>query len=169
MRNVTNNQPAKPDAQEIRRGRPRKPDALTNAQRQAAYRLRQRVASINVTVTKNSNRAHEMQILRVELDQASAAAESHKRQAALLRKQLARAEAELSALKTATAGSDSAPGFEVMLKLLAMACTRKPIKAQLAIRESDVWRNGVAGASGVSDEPMKRVAAALAGTYERSP
>jgi hypothetical protein len=56
-----------------------------------------------------------------------------------------------------------------MLKLLAMACTRKPVKAQLAIRGSDVWRNGVAGASGVSDEQMKRVAAALAGTYASSP
>jgi hypothetical protein len=64
---------------------------------------------------------------------------------------------------SASAGHDSAPGFEVMLKLLAMACKRKPVNAQLAIRESDVWRNGVASASGVSDEQMKRVAAALAG------
>jgi PDZ domain of MCC-2 bdg protein for Usher syndrome len=165
MRNVTNNQPAKPDTEPVRRGRgrPRKPDALTNAQRQAAYRQRQQAASINVTVTKNSDRTREVQGLRAELDRASAAAESHKRQAAVLRKQLARAEAELSALKAATAGNESAPGFEVMLKLLAMACTRKPLKAQLVIRESVVWRDGVSGASGVSDEQMRRVAAALAG------
>jgi len=163
MRNITNNQPAQPDTEPVRRGRgrPRKPDAMTNAQRQAAYRLRQRAASINVTVTKNSDRAHEMEILRAELDQAAAAL--HERQAAVLRKQLARAKAELSDLKAATAGNESAPGFEVMLKLLAMACKRKPVKAQLDIRESDVWRDGVAGASGVSDEQMKRVAAALAG------
>lgn len=53
MRNVTDNQAAKPDAQIKRgRGRPRKPDAMTNAQRQAAYRQRQRAASINATVTE---------------------------------------------------------------------------------------------------------------------
>src|ERR1700693_5095687 len=108
MRNITNNQPAQPDTEPVRRGRgrPRKPDAMTNAQRQAAYRLRQRAASINVTVTKNSDRAHEMETLRAELDQASAAAALHERQAAVLRKQLARAKAELRDQKAATAGND---------------------------------------------------------------
>lgn len=48
------------------------------------------------------------------------------------------------------------PAFEVVPKLLAMACTRKAVKAQLAIRESEVWRTGVARASGVSDKQMKR-------------
>lgn len=165
MRNVTKNQTATPDTAPVRRGRgrPRKPDAMTGAQRQAAYRKRQHAASINVTVTKNDGAAHQMQILPAELDQTSAGAESYKRQAAVLRKQLARAEAELSALKAATASNGDAPDFEVMLRLLVMACARKPVKAQLAIRESDVWRNGVASASGVSDEQMKRVAAALAG------
>jgi len=104
-----------------------------------------------------------MKVLRAERDQVAAAVEMHKRQAAVLRTQLARAEAELNLMKAAAAGNESAPGFEVMLRLLAMACTRKPVKAQLAIRESDVWRNGVASASGVSDEQMKRLAAALAG------
>ena len=94
---------------------------------------------------------------------ADAFAESYKRQASALRKQLARTEAELSTMKAATAGNECSPGFEVMLKLLAMACKRKPVNAQLAIRESDVWRNGVASASAVSDEQMKRIAAALAG------
>lgn len=165
MRNVTINQATTPDTEPVRRGRgrPRKPDAMTGAQRQATYRERQREAGINVTVTKNGDAAHQMQILRAELDQASAGAESYMRQAAVLRKQLARAEAELSALKAATASSGDAPGFEIMLKLLAMACERKPVKAQLAIRESDVWRNGVAGTSSVSDVQMQRIAAALAG------
>lgn len=36
------------------RGRPRKADALTNAQRQAAFRARQKVAGKSVTVTKNT-------------------------------------------------------------------------------------------------------------------
>ena len=49
MRNVTNNETAQSANQESKRGRglPRKPDAMSNAQRQAAYRQRQRAASIN--------------------------------------------------------------------------------------------------------------------------
>jgi hypothetical protein len=155
MRDVTNNMAVKPGAKEARRGhgRPRKPDAMTGAHRQAAYRERLRTASINVTVTKNEGPAHQGQIVR----------ESHERQVSALRNQLAQADAELSALRSATTSSEGAPDFEVMLELLAMACARKPVKAQRAIRESDVWRTGVVGASGVSDEQMKRIAAALAG------
>lgn len=79
MRNVTDNQAAKPDAQVKRgRGRPRKPDAMTGAQRQAAYRERHRATSINVTVTKSappSSEAHdalvqECERLRGDLAQA---------------------------------------------------------------------------------------------------
>jgi hypothetical protein len=40
---------------------------------------------------------------------------------------------------------------------------REPVNAQLVIRASDVWRNGVAGASDVSEEQMKRVVTALSG------
>ena len=150
MRNVTNNKPAKPSKEEVKRGRgrPRKPDAMTNAQRQAAYRQRKNASLINVTVTKNDDARRQMQTLRAELLEA--------------RHALAQLRVERDRL-SASAGHDSAPGFEVMLKLLAMACKRKPVNAQLAIRESDVWRNGVASASGVSNEQMKRVAAALAG------
>jgi len=179
MRNVTNNGTAQAANPETKRGRgrPRKPDAMSNAQRQAAYRQRQRAVSINVTVTKNDGPPHQMQILRAELsearhaltqlrleqEQASAAAESDKREALVLRKRLARAEAALSAVKATPAGNERGPSFEVMLKLLAMACARKPLKAQLAIRESELWRNGVVSASGVSEEQMKQVAAALGG------
>jgi hypothetical protein len=155
MRDVTNNAAPQSETEHVKRGRgrPRKPDAMTNAQRQAAYRQRQRATSINATVTKNEAPADQVQIAR----------ESHERQVSVLRNQLARAEAELSALKASATSSEGAPAFDVMLRLLAMACVHKSVKAQLAIRESDVWRNGVASASGVSDEQMKRVAAALAG------
>lgn len=97
------------------------------------------------------------------MDQAQILSQSLERQVSVLRKKLARAEAELSTLKAAATDSAGAPGFDVMLRLLAMACARKPVKAQLAIRESDVWRDGVTSASGVSDVQMRRVAAALAG------
>src|ERR1700692_2159109 len=107
MRNVTNNMAAKPDTEQVTRGRgrPRKPDAMTGAQRQAAYRERLRATSINVTVTKNEASTDQAQILR----------ESHERQVSVLRNQLARAEAELSALKAAATNSAGAPGFDVML------------------------------------------------------
>ena len=87
-----------------------------------------------------------------------------------LRAELAEARRELAQLRferdrlSFSAGNESAPNFEVVLKSLAMAGKRKPINAQLAIRESDVWRKGVGSASGVSDEQMKQVAAALAAT-----
>ncbi len=59
------------------RGRPRKPDALTNAQRQAAYRARQkatRTANKSVAVTKNPDAlAQECDRLREALAQAQRA------------------------------------------------------------------------------------------------
>jgi len=121
---------------------------MTNAQRQAAYHQRKQASLINATVTKSDDAKHQMQTLRAELLEA--------------RRAVAQLRVEGDRL-SASAGHDSAPGFEVMIKLLVMACNRKPVNAQLAIRASDVWRNGVAGASRVSDEQMKRVVAALAG------
>jgi hypothetical protein len=80
MRNVTKNQAATPDTEPVKRGRgrPRKPDAMTGAQRQAAYRERQRAASINVTVTEivqlpadaHATLVRECERLRGELAQA---------------------------------------------------------------------------------------------------
>jgi hypothetical protein len=80
MRNVTNNVAAKPETEQVKRGRgrPRKPDAMTGAQRQAAYRERLRATSINVTVTETAGptvEAHdslvrECERLRGELAQA---------------------------------------------------------------------------------------------------
>jgi hypothetical protein len=54
------------------RGRPRKPDALTSAQRQAAFRARQKAAGKPVTVTKNEHDkiVLECERLREELAQA---------------------------------------------------------------------------------------------------
>jgi hypothetical protein len=60
------------------RGRPRKPDAMSNAERQAAWRARHGARTKSVTVTKNSSSpadAHdvlmrECEQLRVELAQA---------------------------------------------------------------------------------------------------
>ncbi|WP_168788191.1 hypothetical protein [Paraburkholderia aromaticivorans] len=126
---------------------------MTGAQRQAAYRQRKLVESIKVTVAENSDYTEKAESLR----------EPHARQVSALRKQLAKLEAELSALRAATANQEGAPHFEVMLRLLAMASARKPVKAQLAIRESDLWRDNVARASDVSDKQMKRIVAALAG------
>lgn len=76
MRNVTKNQAAQPGTELVRRGRgrPRKPDAMSNAERQAAWRARHR-AEKTVTVTKKITADHdalqqECERLRGELAQA---------------------------------------------------------------------------------------------------
>ena len=63
------------------RGRPRKPDAMTNAQRQAAFRARHRVAGESVTVTekKHDELVLECERLREELAQARRAVAKHRR------------------------------------------------------------------------------------------
>jgi hypothetical protein len=91
MRNVTNNMAAKPETEQVKRGRgrPRKPEAMTGAQRQAVYRERLRAASINVTVTENARptaEAHdaivrECERLRGELAQARRELEAVSREA----------------------------------------------------------------------------------------
>ncbi|SOE97633.1 hypothetical protein SAMN05414139_10778 [Burkholderia sp. D7] len=80
MRHVTNNLAAEPKTEPARRGRgrPRKSDAMTGAQRQSAYRERLRAASINVTVTEiaqhpagaHDARVRECEQLRGDLAQA---------------------------------------------------------------------------------------------------
>jgi len=75
MRNVTENQAVQPGAEPARRGRgrPRKPDAMSNAERQATWRARQR-AELSVTVTKkiaeHDALQKECERLRGELAQA---------------------------------------------------------------------------------------------------
>jgi hypothetical protein len=63
------------------RGRPRKPDAMTNAQRQAAFRARHRTAGESVTVTKkrHDELVLECERLREELAQARRAVAKHRR------------------------------------------------------------------------------------------
>ena len=64
-----------PVTQKRGRGRPRKPDALTNAQRQAAYRARHQADRKSVTVTKKEHDAlvRECEQLREALAQAQRA------------------------------------------------------------------------------------------------
>jgi hypothetical protein len=72
MRNVTDKKAlpgAKPDAVKRGRGRPPKPDAMSNAERQAAWRARQRDSVKSVTVTK-IDLAKERERLRDELAKA---------------------------------------------------------------------------------------------------
>lgn len=75
MRNVTNKKADNVEMPEIRRahGRPRKPDALSKAQRQSAFRQRKRDASINVTVTKNERPAQREQNSPAKLSESQQA------------------------------------------------------------------------------------------------
>jgi hypothetical protein len=76
--------------------------------------------------------------MRLERDQALAAAQLYKSEALTLGNRLARVETKLTRSQAARSGDQSSPRFEVMLKLLAMACRRKPVKAQLDIQH---WRS----------------------------
>jgi hypothetical protein len=66
------------------RGRPRKPDAMTNAQRQAAFRARHQTAGESVTVTKKEHDelVLECERLREELAQARRAVAKRRRREA---------------------------------------------------------------------------------------
>jgi hypothetical protein len=63
------------------RGRPRRPGAMTNAQRQAAFRARHKAAGKSVTVTKkrHDELVLECERLREELAQARRAVAKHRR------------------------------------------------------------------------------------------
>jgi hypothetical protein len=156
------------------RGRPPKPDALANAQRQAAYRARKRNEPLKADEANSGESNAEIRCLRADLVQtretlrleqenALAAAKTHERQAALFRKRVVLVEEELRHLKANLKANEGGPTFEVMLQLLAMACVRKSVNAQIAIRDSEIWKKGVVRASNVTDEQMKRLAAALEG------
>ena len=54
------------------RGRPRKPDAMTNAQRQAAFRARHKTDEKPVTVTKNEYDALTLECVRLREELAQA-------------------------------------------------------------------------------------------------
>jgi hypothetical protein len=85
------------------RGRPRKPDAMSNAERQAAWRARQGVREKSVTVTKNTPSPAE-------------APDALVRECEQLRGELARTRRELEAVSRATpsaqAPSDAAAVLE---------------------------------------------------------
>lgn len=83
--------------------------------------------------------------LRLEQENALIAAKSHERQTALLRKRVVLVEEELRHLKENLKASEGGPAFEVMLQLLAMACVRKSVDAQIAIRDSDIWKKASSG------------------------
>jgi len=102
---------------------------MTNAQRQTAYRQCQRVASITVTVTK-------IAIRRIK---CRPCAPSWRRVAA----SLLSCGFERDRL-SASAGNESAASFEVMLKLLAMACspTERARPTRITGRHHDQITNG---------------------------
>ena len=56
---------------------------------------------------------------------------------------LARAEAELGPRGPSRLNDQNELPFEVMLRLLALACKRKSSNAQREIRASNVWQDGI--------------------------
>ncbi|GAA7764764.1 hypothetical protein HpMS107_35170 [Helicobacter pylori] len=159
MRDVTDNVTGELDVEVKRgRGRPRKEGALTNAQRQAAFRARRRDNAVTVTkkviapvqdVDAYDECRIEVETLRSELAEArekimglSIGIENkHK---AMLRAERERDEALAAAKKgagksLAINGSD-ADVVELSLQLLEIACKRKTIAGRNALYKSTAWK-----------------------------
>jgi hypothetical protein len=103
--------------------------------------------------------------LRLERDAALVEAQRFKRDALRVAQRLARAEAELSRRGSSRLNDQNELPFEVMLRLLALACKRKPSKAQREIRASDVWQDGIVQAPYVSEVQLNRLDFALEGKF----
>lgn len=131
------------------RGRPKKPDALTNAQRQAAYRARH---AKSVTVTESlappasppapaTNEA-----LRKELDAARSIIADLEAQKARIQgelyeanQKLARAEERARKSVTRNENTDSGDTLEMAMQLLEIACKRKTAQGRMQLYRSKAW------------------------------
>jgi len=100
--------------------------------------------------------------LNLERDAALVKAQRFKREALMRARRLARADAELSRRRSSHLTDQNGPPFENMLRLLA-ACKRKSPNAQLEIRASNVWQEGIVDALYVSEVQLNRLGFALEG------
>src|SRR5260370_39640423 len=104
-----------------------------------------------------SNPKKEATRLRLERDAALVEAQRFKKDALRVAQRLARAEAALSRRGPSRLNDQNEPSpFEVMLRLLALACKRKSSKAQREIRASNVWQDGIVPAPYVSQVRLNR-------------
>jgi hypothetical protein len=68
-----------------------------------------------------------------------------------------RAEAELRRRRASRLNHQNEPPFEVMLRSLALACTPRLSKAQLEIRDTNVWQNAIVHAPHVPEVQLNRL------------
>jgi len=81
----------------------------------------------------------------------------------MVAQRLARTEAELSSRGPSRSNDQNEPPFEAMLKVPALACKRMSPQAQLEIRSSNVWQDGIVHAPYVSEVQLIRLGFALEG------
>lgn len=168
MRDVTDNVTGELEVGEVKRGRgrPRKANAMTNAQRQAAYRARRRDA---VTVTKIASRfvpqVDAYDESRLEVDQLRAELveirgregiawremRSERDQRELLSRELVacrRELAELRAKKTVTS-NDNPVSFETMLDLIALTTKANTTQQRIKVCQTELFLDTIARKSNI--------------------
>jgi hypothetical protein len=85
----------------------------------------------------------EVESLRRDRNAARAQAHRPKRDALMAAQRLARAEAKLNRRGHSRRNDQNRPLFEVMLRLLALACKRMSPNDQLEISASNVWQDRI--------------------------
>ncbi|GAA7769408.1 hypothetical protein HpMS107_51410 [Helicobacter pylori] len=161
MRDVTDNVTGELDVEVKRgRGRPRKEGALTNAQRQAAFRARRRADSVTPAVTKKprlvvdqvdaydecrlevdrlrEDLKHELDIRQEYIDSNQEAFAEIKR----LREEVAELKKK-GAAKSVTTSNGNPVSFDDMVELILLASKARTFEQRMAIRKDEAgvfWR-----------------------------
>ncbi|WP_303679340.1 hypothetical protein [Ralstonia mannitolilytica] len=184
MRDVTDNVTGELAGVEQKRGRgrPRKAHAMTNAERQAAFRAR-RKAQQSIEVKSVTKRMPVTEILsdidaydecRLEVEQLRCELLEEKRLSEIalreMREQRTKAEElarELRQLKAEQRKSVTSNGnpvsFDTMLDLVSMATKANTLKQRLAVVDSKLWMDTFCRDQAVSMEQMQAATAAFLG------
>lgn len=185
MRDVTDNKTGELDVEVKRgRGRPRKEGALTNAERQAAYRARHRANPVTAPVTKTPQPIVaqvdaydecriEVDTLRAELDDADKILDRLTEEIAGYQKALRVKEAELAeakkgAAKSVTPSNGNPVSFDDMVELILLASKARTFDQRLAIRadSAGVYWRAVVSSTDVSEAQMEALTwAVMAGKF----
>lgn len=183
MRDVTDNVTGELAGVEQKRGRgrPRKAHAMTNAERQAAFRARRKAQQLveaksvtkRMSVTEILSDVDAYDECRLEVDQL-------REQLAEVKEQLARSvrlheqatrwgqelDRELTALKaqkSVTSSNGNPVPFETMLDLVSMAAKANTLKQRRVVTDTKLWMDTFCRNQAVSIEQMKAANAAFLG------
>ncbi|MDB0513002.1 hypothetical protein V4C85_00760 [Ralstonia solanacearum] len=182
MRDVTDNVTGELAGLEQRRGRgrPRKAHAMSNAERQAAYRARrqaERVADRSVTITKKLVDVDAYDECRVEVERLREQLDELRREKEIalrvMREQRDKAEElgrELFQLKrrvlqekSVTPSNGNPVSFDVMLDLISLAAKANTFEQRRKVRDTVLWFDTFVRARLVSEAQMRAAGEAIYG------